>query len=235
MRGSAPPKPMRRPVSGVRNAGDESWWLSWQQPGIAFTPRSAPAAGALPYQPCASPTSPRSQASRQTSPPDLASTSDVGHTDNFRNSEVEGKSVAAKFEIRQPKAGQFNWVLISQGRTLATGESYGRKVSAQNAIESLRKAAATATVVDLTLAPAKTAPGKAARATGRAVGKAVVTAGTAVAKAEQAATKTPRAAKSTAKRAARTVEKATKKAVDAVKPAPAKKAAAPRKRAARSR
>jgi len=92
--------------------------------------------------------------------------------------------VAAKFEIRQPKAGQFNWVLVSQGRTLATGEAYGRKVSAQNAIESLRKAAATATVADLTLPPAKTAPGKAARATGRAVGKAVVTAGTAVAKAE---------------------------------------------------
>ncbi|MDQ1499751.1 MAG: hypothetical protein QOI86_3091, partial [Actinomycetota bacterium] len=27
--------------------------------------------------------------------------------------------MAAKFEIRSPKAGEFNWVLLSQGRTLA--------------------------------------------------------------------------------------------------------------------
>ncbi len=70
--------------------------------------------------------------------------------------------MAAKFEIRSPKAGEFRWVLVSQGRTLATGESYSRKVSAEKAIESLRKAAATAIVADLTLAPAKTATGKAA-------------------------------------------------------------------------
>ena len=54
--------------------------------------------------------------------------------------------MAAKFEIRQPKAGEFRWVLVSQGRTLATSESYTRKVSAEKAIESLRKAAASATV-----------------------------------------------------------------------------------------
>jgi uncharacterized protein YegP (UPF0339 family) len=144
--------------------------------------------------------------------PDLAFICNVGHTDNFCNSELEEDSVAAKFEIRQPKAGEFNWVLVSQGRTLATGESYGRRVSAEKAIESLRKAAATAPVADLTLAPAKTAPGKAARATGRAVGKSVVKAGNALAKAENVAAKAPAAAKSTAKRAARTVKKATKKA-----------------------
>jgi uncharacterized protein YegP (UPF0339 family) len=63
--------------------------------------------------------------------------------------------VAAKFEIRQPKAGEFRWVLVSQGRTLATSESYTRKVSAEKAIESLRKAAATATVNDTTAKPAK--------------------------------------------------------------------------------
>ena|SRR5438105_4717497 len=130
--------------------------------------------------------------------------------------------MAAKFEIRSPKAGEFRWVLVSQGRTLATGESYTRKVSAVNAIESLRKAAATATVADLTLPPAKTTPGKAARAAGRAVGKAVVKAGRTVAKAEKTAAKAPAAAKSSAKRAAK-----------AVKPAPAaKKSAAPRKRTA---
>lgn len=81
--------------------------------------------------------------------------------------------MAAKFEISSPKPGQFSWVLKSQGRTLATGESYARRVSAEKAIESLRKAVATATVADLTLKPAKTAaaasgaakPTKAARKT----------------------------------------------------------------------
>lgn len=72
--------------------------------------------------------------------------------------------MAAKFEISSPKAGEFNWVLRSQGRTLATGESYARRVSAEKAIESLRKAAATATVADLTLKPATTAPAAASRA-----------------------------------------------------------------------
>lgn len=78
--------------------------------------------------------------------------------------------MAAKFEIKSAKAGQFNWVLKSQGRTLATGESYTRKVSAEKAIESLRKAAATATVNDTTVkaaAPAK-AVAKAAKTTKRA-------------------------------------------------------------------
>ena len=48
---------------------------------------------------------------------------------------------------------------------MATGESYTRKVSAEKAIESLRKAAATATVNDTTAKPAaKPAVAKAARA-----------------------------------------------------------------------
>ena len=58
--------------------------------------------------------------------------------------------MAAKFEIRSPKAGQFRWVLTSQGRTLATGETYSRRVSAEKAIDSLHKAAATATIDDTT-------------------------------------------------------------------------------------
>ena len=63
--------------------------------------------------------------------------------------------MAAKFEIRSPKAGQFRWVLTSQGRTLATGETYSRRVSAQKAIDSLQAAAATATIDDTTIkAPA---------------------------------------------------------------------------------
>ena len=128
--------------------------------------------------------------------------------------------MAAKFEIRSSKPGEFNWVLTSQGRTLATGESYTRKASAEKAIDSLRNAAGTATVADLTLTPAKPAPAKAARATGRAVGKAVVKVEKAASKAAQAATKVTKAAKPA-------------KATKATK-SPAKKAAAPRKRAAKA-
>lgn len=67
--------------------------------------------------------------------------------------------MAAKFEIASAKSGQFNWVLKSQGRTLATGESYSRRALAERAVESLRKAVAGATVSDLTLKP-KAAPAK---------------------------------------------------------------------------
>jgi uncharacterized protein YegP (UPF0339 family) len=85
--------------------------------------------------------------------------------------------MAAKFEIVQPKAGEFRWVLTSQGRVLAKSDAYTRKVSCQNAMESFRKAAPAATVVDHTARPAKaaapkTVPGKVARTTGRVVGKA---------------------------------------------------------------
>jgi uncharacterized protein YegP (UPF0339 family) len=75
--------------------------------------------------------------------------------------------MAAKFEISAQGAGTFNWVLKSQGRTLATGESYTRKVSAEKAIESLRKAALGATVSDLTVKAKPAAakrPAKAAKA-----------------------------------------------------------------------
>src|SRR2546423_7241244 len=81
-------------------------------------------------------------------------------------------SVAAKFEIRQPKAGEFRWVLVSQGRTLATSEAYSRRGSAEKAIDSFRMAAIGAPVIDTTVPPARSR--KAARAAGRAVGKAVV-------------------------------------------------------------
>src|SRR6266446_8636201 len=97
--------------------------------------------------------------------------------------------MAAKFEVRSPKTGEFRWVLISQGRTLATSEPYSRKVSAEKAIESLRKAAATATVNDTTVKPAAAKPvaAKAARATGKAIGKAATTRKTAKTAAKAAA------------------------------------------------
>ncbi len=73
-----------------------------------------------------------------------------------------GCVMAAKFEIRSPKAGQFRWVLTSQGRTLATGETYSRRVWAEKAIDSLHKAAATATIDDTTKKNAKRANKRAA-------------------------------------------------------------------------
>jgi uncharacterized protein YegP (UPF0339 family) len=115
--------------------------------------------------------------------------------------------MAAKFEIVQPKAGEFRWGLTSQGRVLAKSDAYTRKVSCVNAMESFRKAAPTATVVDHTAQPAKAAPtsvpGKVARKTGRVVGKAAAV----VAEVPEVAVE------------------AVKKVVDTVLPTPRKRAA----------
>jgi uncharacterized protein YegP (UPF0339 family) len=117
--------------------------------------------------------------------------------------------MAAKFEIRSPKAGEFNWVLKSQGRTLATGESYTRKVSAEKAIDSLRKAAAGAAIEDKTVkAPVSKATAKAA------------------AKVKKAATKAPAAAKTAAKRTAKKAQATAKKAAGTAKKAAARPRAA---------
>ena len=72
--------------------------------------------------------------------------------------------MAAKFEIRSPGAGQYTWVLISLGRTMATSETYSRRDLAEKAIESFRTAAANATVIDTTLAAAETPSGAVAEA-----------------------------------------------------------------------
>ena len=122
--------------------------------------------------------------------------------------------MAAKFEIRSPKAGEYRWVLVSQGRTLATGAPYARRALAAKSIDSFRLAATAAPVVDTTVPAAKPTTSKAARAVGRVLAKAVVTGGRAVETAEQAAAKT-------AKRAAKTVQTATA-------PKPTTKRAAPR-------
>jgi len=134
--------------------------------------------------------------------------------------------MAAKFEIASAKAGQFNWVLKSQGRTLATGESYSRRALAERAVESLRKAVAGATVSDLTVRPAKAGAAKAAGTAARA-GKSAKAAKTA--KTAKTATKATKAAKPATKAAAKT-GKATG---TARKAAAAKTSAAPRKRTAR--
>jgi uncharacterized protein YegP (UPF0339 family) len=109
--------------------------------------------------------------------------------------------MAAKFEIHASTTGQYRWVLVSQGRTLATSEAYSRRGLADKAIVAFRMAAAAAPVVDTTVPAPKATTRKAARAVGRVVAKAVVKGGRAVETAEQAAAKT-------AKRAAKTVKKA---------------------------
>ena len=95
--------------------------------------------------------------------------------------------MAAKFEIESPKAGQYRWVLSSQGRILATGATYNRRSLAEKAIVSFRMAAVNAPIVDATLPAAKTPTGKAARGTGRVVARAVVKSGRAVETVEKTA------------------------------------------------
>jgi uncharacterized protein YegP (UPF0339 family) len=85
--------------------------------------------------------------------------------------------MAAKFEIIQPKAGEFRWVLTNQARILAKSEAYTRRASCLKAMESFRAAVPTADIVDATtkdvkFAPPATVPGRAARTSGRVVGKA---------------------------------------------------------------
>jgi len=84
--------------------------------------------------------------------------------------------MAAKFEIRQPRAGQFQWVLLNQGRVLAKSDTYSRKAACLHAMESFRQAAPTAELIDHTPTRGKTAstpaPARAARSTGRFLGKA---------------------------------------------------------------
>jgi uncharacterized protein YegP (UPF0339 family) len=96
--------------------------------------------------------------------------------------------MAAKFEVVQSGNG-YRWVLTSQGRTLATSETFSRRGLAEKAIVSFRMAAVNAPVIDTTLPPAKTTTGKVARATGRTVATAIVKGGRAVEKVEQAAAK----------------------------------------------
>ena len=119
-------------------------------------------------------------------------------------------ALAAKFEVEQSGSG-YRWVLKSQGRTLATSPTYTSKAAAQNGMASFRTAAANAPLVDATLRAARTPAGKAGRATGRAVGRAVVKSGRAVEKVEKAAAKTT-------KRAAKTAATVTEAVAGAVKP-----------------
>ena len=115
--------------------------------------------------------------------------------------------MAAKFEILQPKPGEFRWVLTNQGRVLAKSESYTRRAACLKAMESFRAVVPTADIVDATtkdvkFAPPASVPGRAVRGSGRVVGKAAAK-----------VAEVPALAKS-----------AVEKVVDAVTPGPRKRA-----------
>jgi uncharacterized protein YegP (UPF0339 family) len=59
--------------------------------------------------------------------------------------------MAAKFELYNDKAGKYRFRLkAGNGEVIAVGEAYETKASAKNGIESVKKNAASAEVVDLT-------------------------------------------------------------------------------------
>jgi uncharacterized protein YegP (UPF0339 family) len=60
-------------------------------------------------------------------------------------------TVAGKFEIFKDKSAKFRFRLkASNGEIIAVGEAYESKAAAKNGVESVKKNAADATVVDLT-------------------------------------------------------------------------------------
>lgn len=93
--------------------------------------------------------------------------------------------MAARFEIRSPKAGKYVWVLTNQGRILATSAEYSRRSLAEKAIVPFRMAAVNAPVIDTTGPAVSNAAAKVARATGRALARAVVKSGRAIENADK--------------------------------------------------
>jgi hypothetical protein len=59
--------------------------------------------------------------------------------------------MAGKFELYKDKSGKFRFRLkAGNGEITAVGEAYESKAAAKNGVESVKKNAADATVVDLT-------------------------------------------------------------------------------------
>jgi len=57
--------------------------------------------------------------------------------------------MAAKFELYKDKKGEYRWKLVaSNGQTIAVGEGYTTKESAKNGIESVKKNAPTAVIIE---------------------------------------------------------------------------------------
>lgn len=63
----------------------------------------------------------------------------------------ERKLIMSKFEIYQDKRGEYRFRLKARnGQVIATGEGYSSKDGCKNGIESIRKNAPEAEIVDLT-------------------------------------------------------------------------------------
>jgi uncharacterized protein len=89
-------------------------------------------------------------------------------------SSYQRRYVAAKFVLEKDPAGRFQFRLVSQGRVLASSESYTTKRAAQNAIASVKSGAASATVDDTTQPDnAERAPGRPAKKLASVAKKAV--------------------------------------------------------------
>jgi uncharacterized protein YegP (UPF0339 family) len=59
---------------------------------------------------------------------------------------------ASKFELYKDKSGDFRWRLIAaNGETIASGQGYTSKASAQKGIDSVKENASKAIVEDKTL------------------------------------------------------------------------------------
>lgn len=57
--------------------------------------------------------------------------------------------MSGKFEVYEDKAGKFRWRLkASNGQVVASGEAYNTKAAAKEGVESVKRAAAGATVVE---------------------------------------------------------------------------------------
>jgi hypothetical protein len=57
--------------------------------------------------------------------------------------------MAAKFELDKDKKGEYRWKLVaSNGQTIAVGEGYTTNESAKNGIESVKKNAPTAVIIE---------------------------------------------------------------------------------------
>lgn len=58
--------------------------------------------------------------------------------------------MSAKFEVYQDKKGEFRFRLrAGNGQVIATGQGYKAKKSCMNGIDSIKKNAATATIVEV--------------------------------------------------------------------------------------
>ena len=119
--------------------------------------------------------------------------------------------MAAKFEVKASGSG-YQWVLSSQGRTLATSPTYSRKAMAEKAIVSFRMAALAAPVNDTTPTRAKAPLAKVARTAGRAAGKVAAVGAEVVDQAEKTVKRATRGVRGTAKSAATQAGTARRKA-----------------------